>query len=357
LKSNGIIVVEYNETPVQGKHHKLLIEDYHIILDDNVVITVLMHQKLYKSEFKVYNSYFSHLYKRELFVSHLTQNNFGNLIHFDHCIITHTTFWKAVKASSSEFNRAKHHLVRFTNSKFTKNHVESALIDIASNIIDVEIKNCIFQNNKYDQLISSHTYSHGPTKLLISNTSFSVIKSERSLIEVSSAFVQLEGPVIFARLEIAQHSAVISVCRKYSKVLFQNYIEFSKLKFDEGAFIASTCPHTFNENRDRYIAIEENTLVNITKNTYQPLELFDKIKYTFYPPCYFQFISKSNLDSDFVQSGLPLNYSIIISDDNALEFLQHVMIHCYWLRRTAFITTNPFDVYKKFISPSHPPTH
>ena len=78
------------------------------------------------------------------------------------------------------------------------------------------------------------------------------------------------------------------------------------------------------------------------------------IEYSSYPPCYFQFISqRGNLDSEFA-NGSPLNYSIVLYNDSSADYLEQVIIHCYWLPGSAFNTTNPYDVYKKFIKPIQP---
>ena len=88
-----------------------------------------------------------------------------------------------------------------------------------------------------------------------------------------------------------------------------------------------------------------------------PLSPLHSQRYNFYdPPCYFQFMSdRGNLDSDFANK-VQLNYSIVLNNDNSAEYLQKVVIHCKWLPGSAFNTTNPYDVYKRFITPYHPLT-
>ncbi|XP_065896231.1 uncharacterized protein [Dysidea avara] len=372
LTCNGIIV-KYNETIVQGKHHKLLIEDYHIVPDEdvhgNTIIMVLMYQELYKVEFEVYNSKFSILDEKTLFKSQLTQNKFGNLIHINYCFITQTTYSKVFyfKVSSSVSCTAAHHLVKFTNSKFYDSNVEGlyhfymrmvVLISIESIITDVEIKNCIFKNGRYEHLIHLYANCYGLnftkiSKISISNTTFSSMNSLNSLIDISNTLLLLEGPVVFTQINIVLHNAIISLCQEDGNVIFHNYIEFSESNFDEGAFIAfEMCQFFQSRNQDRYIVLQENTLVNITNNNYTPP--LHKIRHSFYPPCYFQFISeRDNLDIDFA-IGSPLNYSIVLNNDRSADFFQHVMIHCYWLSGTAFTTTKPYDVYRKFIKSDHP---
>ena len=110
-------------------------------------------------------------------------------------------------------------------------------------------------------------------------------------------------------------------------------------------------------NRGRYNIIHEHAIVNISNNDYIVRREIHNIKYSFYPPCYFQYMSKrGNLDNDFV-NGVPLNYSIVLNNDSSIDYLEQLMIHCYWLPGSAFNTTNPYDVYKKFVKKDFPLMH
>jgi len=347
LTSNGMIVW-YDEVNVQDKHHKLLVEDYHIVLDeevyDDTIINIQMHQHSYRVEFEVYNSNFSFINNKILFASQLALNKFENLIHINHCVMIHFNhhyMFMLLRPQDVLPHREKYHLVQFTNCKFhhySAGVMDGVLISINSNFIRTIMKNCTFLNGTFQAIHSSYAK--------IFNTNFSSIISTRNLVVVSY-ILQLIGPVVFTYLDIGEYYAVIST-QTYTDVVFQNYIEFSNSKFAALAFVKS---------QGRYIYLQEETLVNITNNTYIYEQLNSPLRYTPYSPCYFQFISdRGNLDSDFANRA-PLNYAIVINNDDSARYLQQVMIHCDWVPGSAFTTTNPYDVYKRFIEPCHPLTY
>ena len=357
LTSNGIIV-EYYEASAQEKLHKLLIEDYHIVLDEDVyddtVIMVTMDQTSYKVVLEVYNSTFSFLNKT-LFKSQLGLNQFGNTIHINHCVMRCITHWNVFNLTSSSKSHCgqRHHLVQFANCKFYYSNMEdtlhilnkhTVLIDIASKIIDLEINNSVFNNGTF-QVVHSRSTCFGSNfrKLLISNTTFSSIYCDTALIEVSDTVLLLEGPVIFTE---NSGYGVICVTGRNGYVALHSYIEISKSRFD---FVFR--PTTYNK---KFIILHENTLVNISKNVIydDTIDIYDDTNHIFYPPCYFQFTSeRGNLDRDFA-NGKVLNYSIVFYHFRDYRFLLLAMIHCYWIPGSSFYATKPYDVYKKFIKPS-----
>ena len=376
LTSNGMII-EYHESKAdsQGKNHKLLIENYRIVLNEDMhndtVIIIFMHQLSYKVELEIFNSNFSFLHHKTLLQSQFTLSKLKNLIHINRCLMSWT---QIVNQNMFDLEHlylvscsATHHQVRFTNCKFYQNYIDGSLINTDSQLIDVEIKDCIFQNGTHRVIRSYSKYTYtsiynnigtydkclDTANVLISNTTFSHINCLQSLIEVSDTLLQLIGPVLFIQITIVQSNAVIFAHK--SNILFQNYIEFYKSEFDEGAYFAfESNPLGVKENW--FIMFRENTLVNISNNRYRPQSLLHEMN-VLYPLCYFQFTSeRGNLDSDFA-NGAPLNYSIVINNDSSADYLHQVMTHCYWISKSAFTTTNPFDVYKRFIETNQPLTH
>ena len=222
LKSNGVMLL-YGEVEAQGKHHKLLIEDYHIVLDEDVyddtIIKVRIYQQSYRVEFEVYNSTFSFINDKILIKSWLTLNKFGNLIHINHCVIIHFSYrnmfisqlWKDLYFSP--YKEEKHHLIQFTNCKFLDysagripHFMDKVLIDISSKFIDMMMENCAFKNGTFQAIRSYASFAK------ISNTNFSSITCRRALVAIdASDTLQLVGPVLFTYINIEQFYAVISI--------------------------------------------------------------------------------------------------------------------------------------------------
>ena len=351
------MLVEYTggDLPVQIKHHKILIEEFRVVLDENVFASTIFRIHLlqwsYRVEVDVYHSNFSSLIKKELFNVIFKSNRFGNLILINHCIITsimHKSMFLFMSSGESSSILAQHHLVKFTNCKFIHNYVsKNALINVMFGEIDVVINNCIFKIGTFQAVNCG--FGLNITKLLISNTSFSAINCTNPLIKVSKVLLQLKGPIIITKINIARKShPIISVDKN---IEFRNYIEISNSITHGEAFIQNYRAI----DTERFIVVHENTLIIINNNIYQTSSMI--INLAFYLPCYFQFTSdRGNLDDEF-SNGAPLNYSIVISNDSSADYLEQVMIHCYWLPGSAFNTTSPYEVYKRFVKTDQPLTN
>ena len=166
-----------------------------------------MYQSSYKVELEVHNSSFSNLNDKMLFMSTLTNNHFGNLIHINQCIMTHAHH-EMFRLQSREGYLAScsgiNHRFKFTNCKFFHNHMhitDDSLIYAVYEVIDVEVKNCIFNNGKF-KAISLYSVCFKISKILISSTTFSSINCTYAFIEALEAPVhlRLDGPVIFTKI-------------------------------------------------------------------------------------------------------------------------------------------------------------
>jgi len=216
LTSNGIMLL-YGEVEVQVKHHKLLIKDYHIVLDENVyddtIIKVRMYQQSYRVEFEVYGSTFSFINDKILIASWLVLNKFGNLIHINHCVIIHFNHWNMFisqlrKDQYFSPHQEKHHLIRFTDCKFwdysagnIPPFIDRMLIYISSNSINMIMKNCVFKNGTFQAIRSYTSFAK------ISNTNFSSITCTTALVDASHT-LQLAGPVLFTLQLGITHTSV-----------------------------------------------------------------------------------------------------------------------------------------------------
>ena len=105
---------------------------------------------------------------------------------------------------------------------------------------------------------------------------------------------------------------------------------------------------------DGLVQVQENTVLNISFNTFK-YAVFRLPDYEFphIKPCPIQYISKKgNLDEEF-QRGDKLNYSIIFKDNDMISLSNNDMTHCSWDSPSAFSTTRPALVNKRFVAYNH----
>jgi len=204
--------------------------------------------------------------------------------------------------------------------------------------------------------------------LLILNTTFTNITflCNEKLIRLKGTILQLEGPVVFAHFHYQQYSlecwemclpGIVYVTDIYSMVICHNYIDFSNNRI---AVFSFTTDYG-DGNTNKFIVIKKNTFINLTnqmivrfftKKRMCSLTIGLKKTYNYLNnlPCYFQYISKrGNFDNKFT-NGNDLKYSIEI-DKKMSDY--YLMTHCRWLPGTAFNTTRPIDVNKKFVKNFH----
>jgi len=97
--------------------------------------------------------------------------------------------------------------------------------------------------------------------------------------------------------------------------------------------------------------VEEGTTINVTHCEYQSFAFIEERsqihgQYTYnYPPCYFQYLNYNKVGHG--------NYSILFDNnyENSarLAYNNLPLIHCSWLPQSAFNTTMPPEVNKKYI--------
>ena len=185
------------------------------------------------------------------------------------------------------------------------------------------------------------------------------------MITLRRTILQLEGPVVFAKIYYhynytsiycLQYSiaGIIFVADIHSMVISHNRIDFSNNGIN--AFTFSN--YYGDSNTNMFIVIEENSLINLTNNGGQSpmggVTIGLKNKYNIFDnlPCYFQYVSqKGNLD-DEITNGKHLNFSIEIDKDMSVYYL---MTHCRWLPGSTFLTSIPIDVNKRFVKNFHLP--
>ena len=101
------------------------------------------------------------------------------------------------------------------------------------------------------------------------------------------------------------------------------------------------------------IYIQEHTTLQLTLNSFKSPAL-NSYKHYHYTDtikrCIIQYISKrGNLDKEF-QMGKKLNYSIIFTKNNMPGLSNAVSLHCSWESSSAFQSSRPLHVNRRFIS-------
>ena len=140
-----------------------------------------------------------------------------------------------------------YHQVSFTNYKFRHNQIK--LLFKASGPLNMKLENSTFEYNHFQAIEAINLNS-----IIVANTSFKEIKTD-FLIQISNTLLNLEGLVIFNKVKADRilyvHNSTIS---------YHGYIESSH------NILSST-------NHLDYVIIQENTLINMTSNKYNTINL------------------------------------------------------------------------------------
>ena len=183
--------------------------------------------------------------------------------------------------------------------------------------VSVVIKNCAVLFNKIDQLVFAITADK--VALYIENI---IIKSNIFHLHI--------GNIIGA---------------KYSYVQFSGYNEIS---FNV-AFMVILCPAIY---------LQENTVLDISQNTFSAFIHIDQSVKDEIRKCAIQYISdRGNLDNEF-QQGQKLNYSIVFSNNSIRDtevlcddkVLCDGLMHCTWDESSVFQSSIPLQVNQRFIT-------
>ena len=343
VTSHGLMI-EYNEVKVDNAYNKLLLENYRILSSTKIrhsAFTIHFYQGSYKIEFEVYNTKFTALnIVTRLFKVTQLLKTFGNFIHFNKCIVEKFNFKPELNslfyfdASTSTRSNERYHMhqVTFTNCVF-KNNTFHTLFVVYGNV-NVRLESCIFKYNQFQ--VIKMTDSLYQNYMVITNTSFYAIKSDSSLLYISSA-LHLEGPVIFVKLKAHR----ILYIKNY--ISCHNYIEFSQN-------IVSLVDHV------HYIVVQENTFINMTNNEYATIKRIKAAHHygaytisNFTAPCYYQYTARGNNFDKFTGE---MNFSIVYHNDISIYTV--MTSHCRWIPGSAFNSTKPIDINTRLINSDFP---
>ena len=347
VTSHGL-AIEYNEENVDNIYNKLLIENYQIPSTPNIYlgipIIIYLYQKTYKIELEVYNTRFVALNTANILLKvSQTSNEFGNFIHFHHCIVEKFNNIGMLKlfhfvSMHHHYLHKRNHQITFTNCIFRYNRL-SALFIVYASKVNMKLAGCIFKYNQLQfELIIINLLSE-KNSMIIVNTSFYAITSKSSLLDISDALIHLEGPVKFNKLRADR---IFNTFSASVIITYHNYIEFSQN-------VVSFTDHTY------YIIVQENTLINMTNNIYSALEQDNLHHYKthaiseFTAPCYYQYTAKGQ---NFDKITGKLNFSIVFHHDISISTLRTA--HCRWLPGSAFNSTKPLDINTRLINSDFP---
>ena len=214
------------------------------------------------------------------------------------------------------------------------------MLFIAQTVTNVFISNCKFYDIRKLTTISQHNVmipqlaaQHGFfMHFSIANTTFSLTDS-RILLNLGNAKVQLQGQVIFHN-NICYKSVIYLT---ESEIFLEGYTEFSANK---GRTII------YYSGKHYYLMLIEKVTLNVSYNNFVSfaviLQNLPKM-----PACYFQYVSKGELDTDHG------NYSIVFYKNHE-KFTQNAyndlpIAHCSWLPQSAYNNAMPLIVNKQYI--------
>ena len=339
VTSHGL-KVEYNEVKVDNVYSKLLLKNYQIPSSpndrfSNSVFTIHFFQGSYKIEFEVHNTRFTalNIASRLFKVVQFAKFIFGNYVHFHQCIVEkcNSTSSSSLFYFDESIPSYEQHQVTFTKCIF-RNNTFHRLFTVHGNV-NLRLESCTFKHNRFQ--VIKMTDSSGQNYMAIKNTSFYAITTNTSLI-YTNTLLYLEGPVIFAKLKAYR------ILYIKNSVSCHNYIEFSQ----NVVFLA---------DHAHYIAVQENTLINMTSNKYTDLKMIKAHHYgaytisNFTAPCYYQYTARTKNLDEFTGK---LNFSIVYHIDISIYTV--MTAHCRWIPGSAFNSTKPIDINTRLINSDLP---
>ena len=237
--------------------------------------------------------------------------------------------------------------MQFINCHFINNTGQNELIQIHQrNIHNVNLVNlsaaiirCTFHNNQYVPILFAFCYNDDMNYcilLLIKDTKISYNTDfQGSLIYTYMIKFEIEQIRVTSNIGFDAGSNILDAEESYLQ--FNSYNEIFNNTLTTVIMALS-------------LHVQEDTVINITLNTGSAF-IYCYPPSPFYPSltCPIQYISiKGNLDKEF-QRGDKLNYSLIFHSNDML-ISNHPIVHCIWNANSAFATTRPALVNKRFIA-------
>ena len=243
--------------------------------------------------------------------------------------------------------------IQFINCHFIKNFGLKALIEIITQnsinneLVDLTIvvTDCVFHNNQYVQVLFVDCWSNNQIYCILLSIKNTTLSSN----------IHFQGSLIYTyrtKIDSQQMKVNSNYINPilYSFSIFEmdeSYLQFGK--YNE--FYNNTSPTGINALS---IHVQEGAAINFTANT-MAMAFFVSSLASIYQSkviahCFIQYISKKgNLDNQF-QSGDKLNYYVSFSNNNMKKVSNIDLMHCSWDSHSAFSTTRPTLVNKRFVA-------
>ena len=244
--------------------------------------------------------------------------------------------------------------IQFINCHFINNFGLKQLIQITQNSINNELVNltviiidCVFHNNQYVQLLSAECWSDSQNYcilLLIKNTTL----SSNTYFEISLVYVYMTKADI-EQMKVNSNYDISDTTYDSIFEMEESYLQFCK--YNE--FFNNTSPVGITALS---IHVQKDATVNFTLNKMKVailvLSLAQIIQSKIIADCSIQYISnQGNLDKPFqTDDHDKLNYSVIFSNNDVIKISNNDLMHCSWDSHSAFSTTRPALVNKRFVA-------
>ena len=355
--TNNAIIIIYNDNTEDSKNHSLSIDHYHVnYIDSNFtsMLNFTFIQQIYKVKVNLLNLVIQGLnYKGKILSIYFNNKDQGqSMFTLNSCYFANNHIYSNLLYIAS-YDKQHGNAVwledcTFFNNQYSENQYDFVRFIEVDDGPDVHIISCTFQHNHNVEIfrVIATKVLRGMNTVTIANTTFSSSTgiTFRHFIDVHLVQLYLIGPVIFKN--ISKCSSVIKL--KTSNITLLNYIEFVNITAENIiCFKSKQLPNIYFST-----FIMENTKVNVSRSTFNKFAFFDsgaQKNLEIYPPCYFQYLTKAPLDSQYND----YNYSVIF--DNNLErsvnfaYNNLPITHCRWLPQSTFKTASPLEVNSKII--------
>ena len=217
------------------------------------------------------------------------------------------------------------------------------------NTLLISIENCTFNSNRSSSIISACQYS-------------SKVKTHMEHLEIKNTTLRY-----FLRIPKQQETTVFTISVKGMKVYLENVLIsnspavmtlFGNIIIDALNSHLMISKYLEISKNTAYCAIQatkmhvtENTIVNITNNTFLTLFNDSHHKTDEMNDCFIQYTSsRGNLDDDF-QHKVQLKYSMVFTKNKIFaNKINANFKHCRWDSYSAFWTSSPLKVNQKFVN-------
>ena len=349
--TNNVLNITYSDTTVKVgmENHTLTIDHYQINFYDvhksfQHRIAFNLYQQFYRVNLCIFQSTFKGL--RNTTVININLGNKGvpqNTILVKNCQFSDSNGDLIDIKVKEGHTGQRGDIVKFHNCEFFniglfhKCRGPCTIFYIQYGPPYIEINGCSFHHTICQILYNRHHESpFTNVQITIANTTFTSSSDKFHFIRLSKADLYLIGPVVF--YNITKTKSVVLLMQ--SNVTCINYIEFALV---QTSFIWEDMYYSYQTP----LFLDENSIINVSHCMFEKFAQSPLKK--LYPPCYFQYLSGKQ-QNDTYNNRI---YAIIFENNKVTSEQQSYnnlpITHCSWLPQSAFNTTIPLEVNKKYI--------